>query len=105
MKFSAFLVILFAALAACTTDPGEYKPDISTYKSPEGTEVYRPDSASIAESYQIPEWFRDAKFGVFIHWGVYAVPAYGNEWYPRLMYEVGTKENKHHLEKAISGIF
>ena len=25
---------------------------------------------------------KDAKLGVFIHWGVYAVPAFGNEWYP-----------------------
>lgn len=33
-----------------------------------------------------PEWYRKAKFGIFIHWGVYSVPAYGNEWYPRLMY-------------------
>jgi alpha-L-fucosidase len=98
MKFSTLLVILFLALAACTTDPVEYKPDISTYKSPVGTEIFMPDSASIAESYQIPEWFRDAKFGVFIHWGVYAVPAFGNEWYPRKMYEEGTDVNKHHVE-------
>ena len=31
----------------------------------------------------MPEWYRDAKFGIFIHWGVYSVPAFGNEWYPR----------------------
>ena len=37
-------------------------------------------------NYQCPNWFRDAKFGIFIHWGVYSVPAYGCEWYPRLMY-------------------
>ena len=33
-----------------------------------------------------PEWFRDAKFGIYFHWGVYSVPATGNEWYPRNMY-------------------
>lgn len=38
------------------------------------------------ESYQIPQWYRDAKFGIFIHWGVYSVPAFGSEWYPRQMY-------------------
>ncbi len=38
------------------------------------------------KKYQVPEWFRDAKFGIFIHWGVYSVPAFGSEWYPRLMY-------------------
>jgi alpha-L-fucosidase len=38
------------------------------------------------EKYNVPEWFKDAKLGIFIHWGVYAVPAYDNEWYPRFMY-------------------
>ena len=37
-------------------------------------------------NYTIPEWYMDAKFGIFIHWGVYSVPAFGNEWYPREMY-------------------
>ncbi|GGZ24559.1 alpha-L-fucosidase [Echinicola pacifica] len=37
-------------------------------------------------TYEVPEWFKDAKLGIFIHWGPYAVPAYGSEWYPRLMY-------------------
>lgn len=36
--------------------------------------------------YQVPDWFRDAKFGIFMHWGVYSVPAHVSEWYPRLMY-------------------
>ena len=35
--------------------------------------------------YRTPEWFRDAKFGIFLHWGVYSVPAFGNEWYSRNM--------------------
>ena len=38
------------------------------------------------QRYETPEWFRDAKFGIFIHWGVYSVPAFGSEWYPRHMY-------------------
>lgn len=50
-------------------------------------------------SYQIPEWFKDAKFGVFIHWGVYSVPAYGGEWYPRHMYEKDGEYYKHHVNK------
>lgn len=33
-----------------------------------------------------PEWFADAKLGVYFHWGVYSVPAYGSEWYPRWRY-------------------
>lgn len=48
--------------------------------------------------YRAPEWFRDAKFGIFIHWGVYSVPAFGNEWYPRNMYIEGNAAFKHHVE-------
>jgi alpha-L-fucosidase len=47
--------------------------------------------------YKTAEWFRDAKFGIFIHWGVYSVPAFGSEWYPRQMYIPGTPEYKHHI--------
>jgi alpha-L-fucosidase len=47
--------------------------------------------------YQAPDWYRDAKFGIFIHWGLYSVPAYNNEWYSRLMYQKDTDEFKHHI--------
>jgi alpha-L-fucosidase len=46
--------------------------------------------------YRVPQWYADAKFGIFIHWGVYAVPAFGSEWYPRNMYQPGTPEFAHH---------
>lgn len=46
--------------------------------------------------YRPPKWYEEAKFGIFIHWGVYAVPAFGNEWYPRNMYLEGTPEYAHH---------
>ena len=49
------------------------------------------------ERYQAPNWYQDGKFGIFIHWGLYAVPAFGNEWYPRNMYQKGTREYEHHL--------
>ena len=50
------------------------------------------------ETYKVPEWYKDAKFGIFIHWGVYSVPAFGSEWYPRQMYQQGSGEFKHHVE-------
>lgn len=49
------------------------------------------------EKYRVPEWYQDAKFGIFIHWGLYSVPAFGNEWYPRNMYKQGTPEFQHHV--------
>lgn len=47
--------------------------------------TYQPNWESI-QQHKTPEWFKDAKFGIFIHWGAYSVPAYKSEWYPRLMY-------------------
>ncbi|MCL2030085.1 MAG: alpha-L-fucosidase [Oscillospiraceae bacterium] len=47
-------------------------------------------------AYPEPEWYRQARFGVFIHWGVYAVPAFANEWYARNMYIQGSPEYEHH---------
>jgi len=49
-------------------------------------------------AYHVPSWYEDAKFGIFIHWGVYSVPAFGNEWYPRNMYLQGSPEFEHHLK-------
>jgi alpha-L-fucosidase len=57
---------------------------------------FRPDWESL-EKYEVPEWYKDAKFGIFIHWGVYSVPAFGNEWYPRNMYREESEEHKHHV--------
>ena len=50
------------------------------------------------QQYSTPDWFRDAKFGIFIHWGVYSVPAFSSEWYPRNMYLQGTPEYEFHTE-------
>ena len=47
---------------------------------------------------EIPEWFQDAKLGMFFHWGPYSVPAYDNEWYSRNMYVKDHKDNKYHRE-------
>ncbi len=44
---------------------------------------------SLATIDREPEWFKDAKFGIYFHWGVYSVPAFDNEWYPRWMYVPG----------------
>src|SRR5437867_3802175 len=57
---------------------------------------FDPDWQSL-QGYAVPSWYQDGKFGVFIHWGVYSVPAFGNEWYPRNMYMRGTPEFEHHV--------
>jgi alpha-L-fucosidase len=59
---------------------------------------FQPNFASLEKANPVPEWFKDAKFGIYFHWGVYTVPAFANEWYPRDMYVKGSPENKHHTE-------
>jgi alpha-L-fucosidase len=56
-------------------------------QSNENAGKFQPNWESIASQYHVPEWYKDAKFGIFIHWGVYAVPAHHDEWYPRWMYK------------------
>lgn len=48
--------------------------------------------------YEVPTWYQDAKFGIFIHWGGYAVPAHGSEWYPRNMYNRDSSLFEHHKD-------
>lgn len=59
----------------------------------------------LAEIYECPEWFRDAKFGIWFHWGPQAVPEQGGGWYARHMYmkDVGKQvfgkmANPYHLQ-------
>ena len=49
------------------------------------------------KQYQCPQWFRDAKFGIWAHWGPQAVPEMG-DWYAQRMYKPGDQKYKHHLE-------
>ncbi len=56
------------------------------------------DTWESLQQYRVPEWYERAKFGIFIHWGVYSVPAFGSEWYSRNMYIRGSKEFEHHVK-------
>src|SRR3984893_9005923 len=65
----------------------------------EKTIMQGPFSATGAslEHYEVPKWYQDAKFGIFIHWGAYSVPAFDSEWYPRNMYQENSVVFKHHV--------
>lgn len=58
--------------------------------------LFKPTEQSLKQ-YQYPAWFRDAKFGIWAHWGPQAVPRHG-DWYARQMYIQGSDDYKHHLE-------
>jgi alpha-L-fucosidase len=47
---------------------------------------FQPTWDSLKENYRVPQWFIGAKFGLFMHWGLYSVPAHHNEWYEKHMY-------------------
>lgn len=100
-KITLPMVALLSAfvIVSCKGDYNSYYPDISKTSSPKGTDIFKPDSASLAQSYTIPDWFTDSKLGIFIHYGVYSVPAYGNEWYAREMYTEGSKVHSYHQQK------
>lgn len=59
---------------------------------------YKDNWESLSE-YPIPLWYKNAKFGVFIHWGAYSVPAYFSEWYVRLMHYKCNPVYWHHNKK------
>ncbi|WP_093910260.1 alpha-L-fucosidase [Streptomyces sp. cf386] len=65
--------------------------------APAAPRTYQPTWDSVNRHPAAPEWFRDAKFGIYFHWGVFSVPAYDSEWYPRNMYVPDSKANKHHI--------
>jgi alpha-L-fucosidase len=49
----------------------------------------KPTWESLKANYKVPDWFRGAKFGIFMHFGVFSVPAHGNEWYEKSLYAGG----------------
>ena len=71
---------------------------VSTIFSQTQEQHFLPAFESLEKVNPVPEWFKDAKFGIYFHWGVYSVPAFANEWYPRNMYIKGSAENNHHME-------
>lgn len=58
---------------------------------------FQPTMESLT-NYSCPEWFRDAKFGIWAHWGPQAVPMEG-DWYARKMYQQGSPDYKDHLAR------
>jgi alpha-L-fucosidase len=60
---------------------------------------YEPTWESLSQHGPAPKWYQDAVFGIYFHWGVYSVPAFGGEKYARDMYREKSRSYKHHCEK------
>src|SRR5664280_1926647 len=103
------LAVLFASLAigvvpqivAAQSGP-QVTPEIvaaaAAAKTPVAPGPVQPTWDSIRENYTVPQWFIDAKFGITMHWGLFSVAAYHNEWYERYMY---TTFSQWHCEKVV----
>ena len=87
---AALLLLLFH----CSCDPA---PAAETAPAP--APEYTPDMASLSQHVAAPEWFQDAKLGIYFHWGVYTVPAFDSEWYPYNMFQEGSRVFEHHRAK------
>jgi alpha-L-fucosidase len=61
-----------------------------------GSGPYKPTWDSLLQ-YEAPEWYQDAKFGIWAHWSPQCVPEAG-DWYARNMYIKGSRQNQYHLE-------
>ena len=86
-KYLSFLLLtLFVACA------GPKKPEVTE------VDAYEANWESLSKHNASPDWFRDAKLGIYFHWGVYSVPAYGSEWYPRWMHFENHDIYRHHVE-------
>jgi alpha-L-fucosidase len=111
-------IILLLSVKIFTMPAAAQKPS----KAADKKIVYQPDSASLAQ-HQLPQWYQDAKLGIFIHWGLYSVPAWAKgtkkslatilkegtgeewfannpyaEWYCNSLRIKGSSTEKHHAE-------
>lgn len=89
MKKIAVLLTIFLLVSSCNTETAENKANKE--------DIHFEASIESLQQYECPEWFRDAKFGIYMHWGVYSVAEMG-EWYARKLYLEDTPEYAHHVK-------
>ena len=98
--FSAALVSIAFPAAVAAQEISEFaRPAVvvDTSKEPMAPGRFEASWQSLRQ-YEIPQWFKDAKFGIWAHWGPQCEPESG-DWYARLMYMEGEAANKVHVEK------
>lgn len=88
----------FMALALCATQAvaQDYQVKVSEADEPMQTGKFAPTWQSL-EQYKVPEWFRNAKFGIWAHWGPQCVEGSG-DWMARGMYQEGSGQYNYHVE-------
>jgi len=66
-------------------------------KTPIPAGPFLPTWDSLEKNYRVPGWFDDAKFGIFMHWGIFSVAAHHNEWYEKHMYAADAAWHAEHF--------
>src|SRR5271157_4860787 len=92
---SIILWSTFAALPLVAADMPQFSSRISEKAEPVEQGKFQPSWESLKQ-YEVPEWFRNAKFGIWAHWGPQCQPEQG-DWYGRAMYEEGSNDYKYHV--------
>ena len=90
------ILLVSLALSIGTLSAQNYQVPVSEKNEPMMKGKFQPTWSSL-ENYQVPEWFRNAKFGIWAHWGPQCVEGSG-DWMARSMYLEGSAEYKHHVE-------
>lgn len=93
MKSALLCLTMNVLLIACGCAVSAFA-DEDAAKPTEGP--FKPTWESLKQ-YQCPDWFRDAKFGIYAHWGPQSVPMTG-DWYARKMYQQGSAAYNYHVE-------
>jgi alpha-L-fucosidase len=87
--FVGVLIASIATLEICAAAavlPKKRTRNGRIHRAAKSSANFDPTWESLRSNYRTPTWFNEAKFGIFIHWGLYAVPSYHNEWYAKHMY-------------------
>ncbi len=71
------------------TSQGVVEQAVKQIPTPMAPGPVEPTWESLKENYKVPAWFRGAKFGIFMHFGIFSVPAHGSEWYEKSLYAGG----------------
>ena len=71
------------------TSQGVVERAVKEIPSPMASGPVKPTWDSLEKNYTVPSWFKGAKFGIFMHFGIFSVPAHGSEWYEKFLYAGG----------------
>ena len=96
MKAKHFLLASALLLWTGVLEAQTYQVPVSEKNEKMQEGEFEPTWESL-QNYKVPEWFRNAKFGIWAHWGPQCVEGSG-DWMARSLYLEGSREYKHHVE-------